>query len=508
MPTYCDIGAARRQRRIVLIVAAVILASPAAAVAQRSQSWPTNSWPSEQGWHIDDGTPMTTFEPFPAPQELSFGSEMIAPGSAVPAESTWPLDLESVPTRPEPVLELGNPFLGNGPIMPGIEMPGGAVWQPSFLLFGTYRTAVQVYDDGQTTFGDWTNRLDLYGNLQLTGTERVLVGIRPLDEDGDFAGYYLRPRQNDGWHDPFNIELNTLFFEGEIGELIPNVDPRDFGSLDLGFSAGRQPLFYQEGLLVNDNVDAIGIIRDNLILPGGSDLQIAVVYGWHDIHRENRITTSGLRLFGLFSELDCRKAKVNADFVYVDDEKGGNDSAHWGISSVQRFGHYNTALHVLGSHALDGESIAITTGYLAFGTASWGIPHTKDYMYVNAFCGIDRFSSAARQPTVGGPLGRIGLTFAAQGLGQYGSPLSNRADKAVGGSLGYQFILDDYRRHIIFEVGARQSTATNGDGQIAGAVSHRQAYGQHWIVQIDGFGTIQESANEGFGTRIEVRCEF
>ena len=139
---------------------------------------------------------------------------------------------------------------------------------------------------------------------------------------------------------------------------------------------------------------------------------------------------------------------------------------------------------------------------------SWGVPCRVDYIYVDGFWAIDNFSSAARDPTVGGPLGRVGLAFAAQGLGRYGSPLSNRADDAVGTAIGYEFILDDFRRHIIFELGARQSTVSGGDGQISGAVSHRQACGQHWIVQFDVFGAIQESQNESFGTRVEVRCEF
>ena len=41
-----------------------------------------------------------------------------------------------------PILELGEPFLGTGPLDPGFEMPGGSVWQPSLLLYGTYRTAL------------------------------------------------------------------------------------------------------------------------------------------------------------------------------------------------------------------------------------------------------------------------------------------------------------------------------------------------------------------------------
>ena len=59
-----------------------------------------------------------------------------------------PLKLEGFPQRPKPILELGAPFLGTGTLDPGFEMPGGAVWQPAFLVYGTYRSAIQTFDDG------------------------------------------------------------------------------------------------------------------------------------------------------------------------------------------------------------------------------------------------------------------------------------------------------------------------------------------------------------------------
>ena len=60
-----------------------------------------------------------------------------------------PLKLEGFPQRPKPILELGAPFLGTGTLDSGFEVPGGAVWQPAFLLYGTYRTALQTFDDGE-----------------------------------------------------------------------------------------------------------------------------------------------------------------------------------------------------------------------------------------------------------------------------------------------------------------------------------------------------------------------
>jgi hypothetical protein len=52
------------------------------------------------------------------------------------------------------------------------------------VLFGTYRTAIQTFEDGTERYSEWANRLDMFANLQLSGTERVLIGMRPFDSNG------------------------------------------------------------------------------------------------------------------------------------------------------------------------------------------------------------------------------------------------------------------------------------------------------------------------------------
>ena len=54
-----------------------------------------------------------------------------------------PLQLDAVPDRPKPLLEIGPRFLGTGRIGRGFTLPGGAVWRPSFVLFGGVRSGVE-----------------------------------------------------------------------------------------------------------------------------------------------------------------------------------------------------------------------------------------------------------------------------------------------------------------------------------------------------------------------------
>lgn len=261
-----------------------------------------------------------------------------------------PLREDLVPDRPKPLLELGDPFLGTGPIGEGFTLPTGAVWQPSFLLFGTYRTAIQTFNTGDETFSEWAQRLDLFGNLQLSGTERVLIGIRPLDQNGNFTGYYFEPdgARLDEWESELNARITHLFFEGEFGEIFPSLDPGDSKELDLGFSVGRQPLFYQEGMLINDRVDSVGITKNNILLPGLTNLQMTLLYGWNEIHpgnnRPGRFNSENKssHLFGFFSEIETRKTTLNFDVVYVYDDDQ-DDALYLAASAVQRFGQVNTA---------------------------------------------------------------------------------------------------------------------------------------------------------------------
>ena len=99
-----------------------------------------------------------------------------------------PLQLDTFPNRPKPLVELGPPFLGTGRIGRGFTLPGGAVWRPSFILFGALRSGVGTIDDGKTRTTEWANRIDLFGNLALTGSERFVFGLRPADQTDPTAG--------------------------------------------------------------------------------------------------------------------------------------------------------------------------------------------------------------------------------------------------------------------------------------------------------------------------------
>ncbi len=423
-----------------------------------------------------------------------------------------PLQVEDVPDRPTLLLELGEPFLGTGSFGPEVELPTGAVWRPSLWVFGTHRMAVQTVDNGATRVSEWAHRLDLFANLKLSASDRLLIGLRPLDRENRFTSVSFEP---DGdFQDEFNSVVRTLFFEGDVGEIFPNLDVGDTRMLDIGFSVGRQAVFFQDGILINSgglgNPDAVSLVRNNLQLPDTSNVRISVFYAWDNVYRDDNRLDRDAQLFGLFTETDFPLTTIDLDLVYLESGKDTGDAFFAGIRGVQRIGPFNTTFTLNTSFPTERETPQTSRGTLLFNEISWTPPHTKDFLYLNAFWGIGEFSSAIRGPETGGSLGRTGILFDAVELGRYGAALGNRADNAVGGSLGYQAFFNRTRQQLIVELGGRKNTndqVATGDAFAAG-LRYQQAVGRHFIAQVDAFGAVREGRDPAYGARLEWLTKF
>ena len=425
-----------------------------------------------------------------------------------------PLQIESVPERPKLLLELGNPYLGTGRISPGFELPTGAVWQPTFILYGTLRTGVQSSDDGSQQRTEWANRLDLFGNLQLSGTERLVIGFRNLDRNGRFTSYVFEPDLDDPFVEELNASIQSLYFEGDFGEIFPGLDREDFGRKDVGFSIGRQPLFFQEGMLINDSIDGLGITRNTLLPGNASNFRVTFFAGFDNIDRVNVEDESAL-LAAVLTSMDLRRTTVDADLAYVTGDELTGDLLALGVSAVQRFGKTNTSFRALVSSAIDAETAFSTDGALLLSEVSWTPPYSHDLVYVNTFWAIDEYTAPAAGPATGGPLGRAGISFAAVGLGSFGAPLSSRAREVAGGAVGYQrFLGSENRRQLLAELGLRVGTASGTADAAAVSLRYQAAQGRRFVWVLDGFGGSRRAPIIGagdetlWGGRVELRLKF
>lgn len=412
-------------------------------------------------------------------------------------------------TRTAPLLELGGDFLGTGNIRKGFRLPTGAVWTPQLWVYGTGRSAIQQYErpfDIERT-AEWTNRLDLFANLQLTGTERLLVGVTPLHRDGRFSGYNFAPDdENEGSFDEFNLDLRTFFIEGDLAEIFPDWDLEDGKKNDIGFTLGRQQVLFQDGMTINDTLDAFGLSKNNIRFEGVPWLvnwRSSFLYAWNEVNRENNQEDDDAELYAWFNQWDTLKSTIDLDLIYVDSEAENGDQFVASINFIQRLGKIGSTFRVAHSVALDEESEFAGDGTLFFGEFNYVPAHSHDNMYLNVFVALDNYTSAARDPLGGGPLGRVGLLYAASGLGTYPAPLSNRANDAIGFSAGYQFLNDKKRRQLTLEIGARESDVDDLL-QYGVAARFQQALGKRFVFQVDGFAADQQSRDSSYGVRLEI----
>ena len=422
--------------------------------------------------------------------------------------------LENAPARQN--IFGGNPFLGSGEIDKGFEIKTGAVWQPNFLIYGEFRSALQTFDNGFGNTAEWANRLDIFGNLYLTPTERILIGFRPLDRDGNFTGYQI-DGTNEGFFEEFNSRINTFFFEGDFGELFPNLDPTDQKSLDYGIAFGRQPINFQDGIIINDTIDSIGISRASLFEFGASATRITGIAGFNELHRGNNVRDSDAFVFGLLSSLDYDKSTLEVDFVYVDgDIATGGDGFYAGIGDTRRIGEWNSTLRANGSWGLDGGgTAAVDSGYVFTSQLSRTMRYNDDIFYFDTFYGLGDYTSAARDPAVGGPLGIIGILYASSGLSDYAAPLGNQVGDSVGFAAGYQAFLGGKRKaQLIFELGGRKATESGGESSMGFGMRYQRAFGQHYILRLDGFAAGYDDESRplredfGYGLRAEWLVKF
>ena len=419
-----------------------------------------------------------------------------------------------IPFRPALFLELGDPFLATGQLDAGFEVPIlGAIWQPRLWSYFINRTTVQTFDNGapgRLRDTEIANRMDLYANLQLTGTEKILLGLRPFDNNlpSRFTRYTF-DGSNEDFNNELNLDIETLFFEGDIGSLLPKLDRAGIKPIDFGFTVGRQPFTFQEGIILNDTVDAVGFVRNNLVFPSTSNLRIAGLWAWDRLDRNDRNRGTDPNMYGLFVFADAHVSSYNLDMIYVDDNATNGDAFYIGASAIQRIralGGISSAFRINNSIALDEEigGNVIGDGSLLSAEFSTIEPGSNDIAYINPFISIGNFTQAGREQILGGPLASLGILFASPNLSTYGAEVSPFTDDVVGFATGYQAFWDDHRRNLILEIAGRHDYDGQGFDQLGIGFQLQQAIGQHIQAQLEGFYTFNGERDDGVGARAEL----
>ena len=415
------------------------------------------------------------------------------------------LESADLPVRVGTIIEWGRGINEEGPLDSGIEMPWGAVWQPALWVWGSQRFALHSSDGDRRTrrpgprmpngdrpmrqdadLVELAARMDIHANLQLSGTERIRAHLRPMEGSGKYPQKPLGPSATDSsFVSHWDADFETLFFEGEISEMFPMLDPQDRSPNDLGFAIGKFPVDLQNGYMVRDEMLAVGLSKVNIPMEGSSGVRVLGIWGFDHFNEPRFDGDADLFLLSAEGNFPWGLLEVDVGARFADSPLG--DQYNAGIGWTHHIGLGNYTLHVNFSNPAKAESN--DEAYLVVAGYSREINIRRDLVYALGFWADGnhlRLSSNGAPP-----LGTVGLSFAGNGVGGYRPALLPAPSDAAGIALGIQKFFLGESANAVFEVAHRQDLEkrdmNRNTGGIALTTRLQYKFGNRFLLQVDGY---------------------
>lgn len=511
---------------IRLLAAATLLAGVAPADAQvpRRREAPTVS-PGDAAKEREHKAPPQMDD---AAQPQIFNRNLFRPGPVYPPDS-YDVDAQiaiyggkrAVET-PRPLLELGYRQYSEGPLGAGFDLVGRRnLVRPQLLAYGDLRTAAAYNDQGARETGQVATRINLDIDLKLTATERVHAFFRPLDNGRRFSRVEFAGGNSGGGELLLDGKPETFFFEGDLGAIQTGLFDKN-ASYDLPFTVGLIPLFFQNGIWVDDAFvgGAATITAKNSRLLDVSNFDITVFAGFDNVDTTALRKADGLLddrsadIYGAVLFADTRGGHLEAGYGYLDDKRDrGGLSYHSAVAGwTRRYGSLlSNSVRLVGSFGQNPDNGARQTAdgfaLLVENSLVTSLPSTL-VPYANFFVGRDRPQPLARGNQ--GLLKNTGINFETDGL--TGFPLLNdTAQDAWGGAIGVSYLFD-LSRQVVFEVATVQpfggaSDTIRGDESAIG-VRFQQNLTQAVLIRFDAIMGFRDNADNVSGVRMELRRKF
>lgn len=388
------------------------------------------------------------------------------------------------------------------------------------MAYGDLRIAGAFYDNGVAAANGKSEqsvvatRLNLDIDLALTATERFHAFVRPFDKNGSFTRYQFRGEVEDEFVDEFDFDLETLFFEGDLGAMLQGWTGRT-NSLDLPIALGRVPLFTQNGIWLDDGFDglAFGITAKNSPALDVSNYDLTFFAGF------NQVTTAAVpdsddnaRVFGLAGFADAREGYAEFGYGYVDADDSDLSYHNLTAAFTKRYrGRLANSVRLIGNvgqsattKTADGLVVLVENSLVPRRPVN-AVPSPINLVpYLNLFAGFDSPQPLARAAGTGGVLKNTGINFESDGLTAYPT-LDDDARESYGGALGvaYLFELD---RQIVLEAAVVERMGGSGLGsQYALGARYQHAISNAWIVRLDVMHGWRQGLEDVYGARLEFR---
>lgn len=423
---------------------------------------------------------------------------------------------------PRPLFELGRKQYLPGQFESGSTI-FGELNPTNFAVqaFGDWRTAVAFNDNGNgNDVGQIATQLNIDIDMKITATERLHMFLRPLDDNGQFTRCEFAGAGADTGCE-LNVDFNpeNFYLEGDFAAILAGMTG-EYYKTDRPFTVGFTPLFFQNGLWMNDAIvgGAFAFPALNSKALDISNMDFTIFAGFDDVNNRAVVDAGGavadhnVNVYGATGFIETREGYIEGGIgmIDVDDDKLGDQDLFsaalaWSARykdiasySVRGFASYQNR---------DDGAQTLGKGYALLLETSWNT--SKPYTlipYANFFLGIDRPQGLAGAD---GLLKNTGINFESDGL--TGFPfLDDSAADAFGGAVGIQY-LGALDRQLVVELATVQEFGNDSNiagNQYALGVRWQLPVSQAWIIRADAMAGLRNNADNIFGARFEVRRKF
>jgi hypothetical protein len=435
----------------------------------------------------------------------------------VPSEIDVYDDRYPVPTE-RPWIEWGRPFYGDG-LLP----PGGTVFgpfnltHPTFYLYGDYRLGAGSGRNDVQRFDNLATRLNLDMDFQITSTERLHAFLGPLNNAGQFSQVTFDDGRLE--FDPVvNLNPVTGFFEGDLGYMLGGLNDRP-AEFDLPIAAGLMPLFYQNGIWMDDAVSGIAIAQNaqhsRLLNWSNFDATAFAIFDQLDSPAFGNDNHAAQAL-GTAWFIEAYGGYIEAGYAYVHDRRGRGRSYHNAtLSFTRRYFHRigNSVRVIINSGQDLPQSQRTADGGVLLIENNWITANSLTFVpYLNLFYGWGRPQSLARNGLAGGILRNTGINFETDGLNGFPT-LDPTAINTFGGAVGMNLLGAQLQHQLIVEAalvqayGLDSARVTRGN-QYGLGIRYQRPLSHCTLVRCDAMYGWREHDHDLSGARVEFRYKF
>ncbi len=419
---------------------------------------------------------------------------------------------------PRPPLELGRPQYTSGAYDESSTLLGQLnPLLPGLAIYGDWRTAVAYNSNNGKDIAQVATRLNIDVDFKFTATERIHAFFAPLQKgNAKFTRFEFGGGDGNGkFNDEFDLNPQTLFFEGDLGSLYSGFSGKE-ASFDLPFTVGLFPLFLQNGTWANDAIlgGAVSIPAKNSRKLGLANFDTTFFAAFDNVDNKGilGVNNNNANIYGVTTFIDAFSGYIEAGYGLIQglEDREGQLTNFVTAAYTRRYANTlanSTRVFANFGNGKDDEGVAI----LSENSLVTGLPSTL-IPYANFFVGFGN-----PQPLVDGNgagiLKNVGINFETDALTGY-PKLNDTGSNAFGGAIGLQYLFN-LDQQLLFEVATVQPFGDPIAGigvatpQYAFGVRYQVPLSKAWLFRADATYQITEGADEDtFGIRAELRRKF